>query len=185
MFKLFVPVAVVALLIVGGWTIYNSAQLSPDSGASALITLLKRQPLRITGHSTSTASSTAVDCESKFTAPVGGETGAIGTPRTISWKIADANANYNMSLELVNKDNLKVGNITDMKIVGATAVNSIQWNEKNLFAMDPYGTLKTSPAQLQPGNYRLKLSYKYTGDYKGTCAKEGSFMSAPFTITKY
>lgn len=181
-------VIAIVILAIGGWALYRGTGMQPGSNSETQEQIQNQNTDKPAAAKPAATTPTSGVCQGQFLFPKGGESWVIGTPqnpapKAISWKMPATGNNYSLALELLTGGGAKLGNFSDISFI-ANSANSVTWNSHTIYTPDLSGNLKPSVITIQPGSYKLRLTYRYTGGANGSCAEQGSFTSGTFTFTK-
>jgi hypothetical protein len=127
----------------------------------------------------------ASGCLGNFRFPRGEEILTIGALQTIDWKMPDGDTYYDIRLDLLTAGGDVIGSVINWNWVKYDSTHTTGWDVRTLYSWDPQEPVSRLGAQLTPGLYKLRLTYKYQNeqDHQGACPLEGEFESNTFTLT--
>jgi len=106
----------------------------------------------------------------EFTFPVGGENLVIGKNQKITWQMPNGDTYYSLTIDLIDEQDKKIGNIINWNWVKYDSVNSTSWDTNTIYN-------STENIKIEPGDYKLRLNYEYSDS-----GVKGSFDSNYFKI---
>ncbi len=141
-------------------------------------------------------------CVGEFTFPNSVSKLAIGQRNKIAWKMSlGINEYYSLGIDLLNEQNQKLGSIINWNWIKYNPITSADWDTETIYnkiyigpavgvqGNPPVYELKPDQnTQLQPGKYKLRLSYtladSHTDSELAGCGRQGNFESDYFEIVR-